>query len=237
MKKRYVLLLAAVVVCAGLCLWLLNGDGICIGRMETRTDDQWSQLHVYMNEEITVDFPVDGEDRVCLFQYETGRGSFTVKITDAEGNTVYSDTADDTGSASFLASSDLKLRIKADGHGGTFSLLQREKPVLYPGEALPTYGYKASDTHTGGKFTATYDLRQADGRYLNFYVENRGIGPVVISINGEYDLTIPPGLAGHISAPISAAIMPQPMTVKCASTSGEDINIFWSVAQRRNNTT
>lgn len=237
MKKRYLPLIAAVVICAGLWLWLLNADGICIGRLETRTDGQWSQLHVYMNEEITVDFPIDGEDRVCLFQYETGRGSFSVKITDAEGNTVYSDTADDTGSASFLASSDLKLRISAKGHGGTFSLLQREKPVRYSSDSLPTYGFQASGNHSGGAYTATHDLRKVDGKYVNFYVENRGIGPVVISINGEYDLTIPPGQGGHISATINASIMPQAMTVNCVSASDEDIDIFWSVAQRRRNTT
>lgn len=237
MKKRYVLLIAAIVVCTGLCLWLLNADGICIGRMEDRTDGQWSQFHVYMNKEITVDFPIDGEERVCLFQYETGRGSFSVKITDAEGKTVYSDTTDKSGSASFMASSDLKVRIKADGHGGVFSLLQREKPTLYPGESLPTYGFQANGTHSGSQFTATYDLRQADGKYVNFFVQNHGNGPVVISINGEYDHTILPGTAGHICSPISSSIMPQSMTVKCASASNEDIDIFWSVAQRRNKST
>lgn len=233
MKKRYLLLLAVLAVCAGLCLWLLNADGICIGRVENRTDDQWYQLHMYMNEEITVDFPIDGEERVCLFQYETGRGSFSVKITDAEGKTVYSDTTDDTGSASFLASSDLKLQIKGNGHGGLFSLLQRQKPTAASGEAIPTYGIKESGTHNGGQLTATYHLRRADGRYLNFYVKNQGTDPVVITINGEHDLTIPPGLSGHISSTISATIAPQSMTVKCTSPSGEDMDITWSVAQRR----
>lgn len=237
MKKRYLLLIAALVVCAGLCLWLLNGGGICIGRMENRTDDQWSQLHVYMNEEITVDFPIEGTDRTCLFQYETGRGSFTVKITDAQGNIVYSNTTSESGSASFQTSSDLKLWISARGHGGAFSLLQRDEPFLYPNESVPTYGIQAKGTHSGDTFTATYNLRKADGAYMNFYVENRGNGPVVISINDEYDLTIPPTLAGHICSPIFSSIMPQTMTVKCVTASDEDIDIFWSVAQRDNDTT
>ena len=73
MKKRYLIPIAVLILCAGLFLWLLNADGICIGRIENQTDDQWSQLHVYMNDEITVDFPVEGEERVCLFQYETGQ--------------------------------------------------------------------------------------------------------------------------------------------------------------------
>lgn len=233
MKKRYLPLFAVLAVCAGLFLWLLNADGICIGRIENRTEDQWSQLHVYMNDEITVDFPVEGEERVCLFQYETGRGSFSVKITDEEGKIVYRAASDESGSASFLASSDLKVTINAEGHGGIFSLLQREKPVLREGEDLPTYGIQEKGSHTGGRFSAAYDLRKADGKYLNFYVENKGVGPVVISVNGEYDLTIEPGHGGHISATISASIMPQTMKVNCESTSGEEIDIFWSIAQRR----
>lgn len=233
MKKRYLIPIAVLILCAGLFLWLLNADGICIGRIENQTDDQWSQLHVYMNDEITVDFPVEGEERVCLFQYETGRGSFSVKITDEEGKTVYRNTSNESGSASFLASSDLKVTINANGHGGVFSLLQREKPVLHAGEHLPTYGIQESGSHTGGRFTASYDLRKADGKYLNFYVENKGVGPVVISINGEYDQTIEPGHGGHISASISALIMPQTMTLNCESTSDEEIDIFWSIAQRR----
>lgn len=237
MKKRYLLLIAAIAVCAGLFLWLLSADGICIGRMENQVDDQWSQLHLYMNDEITVDFPIDGTNRTCLFQYETGRGSFSVEITDARGNVVYSDSTDESGSATFRASSDLKLRIRADGHGGAFSLLQRQKPAYFIGDNALSYGLRTNGTHTGGEFSATYELRQADGKYVNFFVQNVGSGPVVISINGEYSQTIPEGKAGHISAPISASIVPQTMTIKCVSSSDEDINIIWSAAQRHQNTT
>lgn len=237
MKKRYVLLIAALVVCAGLCLWLLNADGICLGRIENRTADQWSQLHMYMNEEITVDFPIEGDERVCLFQYETGRGSFTVKVTDAAGNVIYSKTSDGSGTDAFRATSDLKLWIQGKRHGGVFSLLQRKDPVRYPGELFSTYGFQSSGNHTGGKFTETYDLYQADGKYVNFFVQNLGNDPVVISINGESNLTVAPGSAGHICSNIVTSIMAQPMTVQCVSTTGEDIDIYWSVAQRRNNTT
>ena len=236
MKKRYILLIAALVACAGLCLWLLSGD-VCLGRIENRADGEWSQLHMYMNGEMTVDFPVEGEDQICLFQYETGRGSFEVKITDAEGNRLYSNKTDETGSATFQTSSDVKLWIKGDGHGGVFSLMQREAPTKYPGEIIPSHGLQVDGTHFGGQFSATYQLRKADGRYVNFYVENNGNGPVVITINGQYDRTIQPGSSGHICAPISVSIMPQPMTVKCVTASGDDIDIYWKIAQRTQNST
>ena len=87
MKKRYILLLVALAVCVGLWFWLLNAE-ICIGRIENRTDEQWSQLHVYMNDEITVDFPIEGENQTCLFQYETGRGSFRVKAATNMGTVI-----------------------------------------------------------------------------------------------------------------------------------------------------
>lgn len=237
MKKRYLLLIAALVVCAGLCFWLLNADGVCLGRMETRTDKQWSQLHIYMNDELTVHFPVERKNQTIQFQYETGRGSFTASITDAEGNLLCEEASSKSGSVSFRTSSDVTLRIKAEGHGGAFSLLKREKPSYYLGDNALSYGLRVEGNHSGDEFSATYDLRKADGKYVNFYVENNGIGPVVISINGEYDRTIEPGATGHISAPISVSIMPQAMTVKCVSATGEDIDIFWKVAQRTKNTT
>ena len=235
MKKRYLILIAAIVVCAGLFLWFWNAD-ICLGRLETRTPEQWSQLHLYMNEEITVDFPVEGSNREVLFQYETGRGSFEAEITDAQGKVLYSGTTSDTGSISVRTGSDLKLRIRGNHHGGVFSLLRREKPAYFLGDNALTYGLRVDGTHTGGQFSATYDLRKADGKYVNFYVENHGNSPVVISINGEYDRTIEPGNSGHICAPISVSIMPQPMTLKCTSTTGEDMEIYWKIAQRIKNT-
>jgi hypothetical protein len=184
-----------------------------------------------MNEEITVDFPLPEGKRTCLFQYETGRGSFSVKITDAKGNILHSDTTSETGSIAFEADSDLKLWIKGDGHGGVFSLLQREEPLYHIGQEV-NLGLLLDGTHSGGEFTATYDLRKADGNFLNFFVENRGNEPVIISINGEYDRTILPGESSHTSAPISVTVMTQPMTVKCISASGDNIDIYWKVAQR-----
>ena len=63
MKKRYLLLIAAIVVCAGLCLWLLNADGICIGRMDHKgtvleclrilTDDYYSPYSAVVRSTIT----------------------------------------------------------------------------------------------------------------------------------------------------------------------------------------
>lgn len=218
------LLIGALAVCAGLCLWVLNAS-ICIGRIETRTDGLWSQLHVYMNDEITVVLPVERAEQTFLFQYETGRGSFSVEITDAEGNLLHSDQTDESGRVAFQSNSDVTLRIKGDGHGGIFSLMEKEGK---PGDS----GLLRDGVYSGELYTATYELHKADGDYLNFYVDNRGQDAVVISVNDDYNRTIPADESAHIRVPISVSVMSQTMTVKCVSISDEDINIYWRVAQR-----
>lgn len=229
MKKRYILL-AAIAVIAVLSLLVLNAD-ICIGRIESRTEDQWSHIHLYMNDEITVDFPIEGEDRPCIFQYETGRGAFSVTITDAQGNILYSDARDNNGKAAFTASSDLTLRIRGDGHGGVFSLTRLEElgPEEDPYNINRILG---EGIHTGAPFTATYSCRKVEGKRVNFYVENRGTEDVILTINGSYSRILPPGGSGHISATISSTIVAQSMTLKCVSADGGDLDIYWKAAQR-----
>lgn len=234
MKKRKMLLPAALAAAVMLCFWLLTSASFCIGRIEERTDEQWSQIHMYMNGERTVEFPVREEGQLCIFQWETGRGSFRAEITDASGAVLFSTDTNESGSEAIPAGSDLTLHLDAEGHGGVFCLFLRDEPkqtVADPeAEAEPYLLYDG--THTGGVFTETYTCRRYDGKRLNFYVENNGTAPVVITINGTYDRTIPEGSSGHISAPISASVMPQDMSVKCVSADGEDIDIYWKVAQR-----
>lgn len=229
MKKRYILP-AAIALCAVLLLLALNAD-ICIGRIVNRTDDQWSHIHLYMNDEITVDFPIEGEDQPCIFQYETGRGAFTVTVTDAEGNTLYTDTHDNNGKAAFTADSDLTLRIRGDGHGGVFSLTRLDE--LGPDEDPYNINRILGEgTHTGDTFTSTYSCRKIEGKRVNFYVENYGTEDVILTINGSYSRILPPGGSGHISATISSSIVAQTMTLKCTSADGGQLNIYWKAAQR-----
>ena len=230
MKRRYPLLVA-LALCAVLCLWFLSSD-ICIGRIENRSADQWSQIHIYLNGEIKVDFPGTGEDCSYVFQYETGRGSFHAEITDADGNTLYSDTADTNGSTVISSASDLTLRIHGKGHGGVFSLVRLDR-LLGPNEnpydpdALLGEGF-----HSGGTFTVIYECQKIEGKRVNFFVENQGTEAVILTINGSYSRIIPAGSGGHISAPISPSIAAQTMTLKCVSIDGADVDIYWKAAQR-----
>lgn len=92
-------------------------------------------------------------------------------------------------------------------------------------------------THIGGELKRTYNCYKRDGAYLNFYVKNNGNGPVYITINGKYGRTIPAGSGGHICAPVTATLFAQSMTVKCVTSSGDNISIEWKVAQRDVDTT
>lgn len=228
MKKRYLLPAAALLLAAALCLLLLSPGGVCIGRIETQLPDQWSHLHMYLNDALTVHFPIDEADQPCAFQYETGRGAFSVIITDAEGNTVYSDISSRSGIARFTASSDLTVRIRGWRHGGTFAISRQEQ--LLVDESGAEYLLLGEGVHTEGDFTAAYDCSKVNGKKVNFFVENRGTEPVTISINGSYTRVIPAGLFGHVSAPISVSIREQTMTLEC--TCDGDIDIYWKAAQR-----
>lgn len=235
MKKRYILLITALALSAVLCICLLSFGSVCIGRIENHTDGQWSHIHMYLNGELTVDFPVTGENKPIVFQYETGRGSFSVEITDTNGSILYSNTSSETGSASFLASSDLKVRIKGEGHGGVFSLTRREDLEQLPDPEAPKFRFLDDGIHTGGTFIETFDCWRFDGKYMNFYVENNANTPVTISINDDVTGTIPAGKVGYITSTISATVLPQNMTVKCTSEDGSDLDIYWKAAQRSSN--
>lgn len=227
MKKRYLLPAAALVLAAAVCLLLLAPSNVCIGRIEKQLTDQWSHIHMYLNDEITLNFPIEKDDQPCVFQYETGRGAFSVTITDSQGNTVYSDISSRSGTARFRASSDLTLRIRGWRHGGVFALTRQD--CLSVDASGSEYRLLGEGSHTDGEFTTTYSCRKADGRRLNFYVENRGTEPVTISINGSISKTIPAGDAGHVSASIQS-LLEQNMTLSCVSDG--ELNIYWRAAQR-----
>lgn len=232
MKKRTILLLCAVVL-AAVCVGLLAFGNVCIGRIENRADGDWSQLHIYMNGEHTIPFPVSEPGQACVFQWESGRGSFAAEITDADGAVLFTTESETKGNGVFEATSDLTLHIDAMGHGGVFSLTLRDPELLSEDpDAEPEPHLLLDGHHSGDTYTATYQCRKFDGKYLNFYVENYGDTPVIITINGENDRTIPAGSSGHITANVSATVVDQEMTVKCKSKDGGEIDIYWKVAQR-----
>ena len=118
------------------------------------------------------------------------------------------------------------------------------EPIEIPTEETQTVGSEVmpmdlefgQGTHIGGEFSRTYRCLKKDGAYLNFYVKNNGNGPVVITINGKYNRTIPAGSGGHICAPVTANLFPQSMTMECVTASGDNISIEWKIAQRNVNT-
>lgn len=235
MKKRLIPLIAVVLVVAVFVIWLLISDNFCIGRIENRTDGQWSQLHVYMSGEMTINFPRRSEDQACIFQWETGRGAFSAEITDADGAVLYRTTSAKNGSAVVEAHSDLTLKIQADGHGGVFSLTGSSDPNLLAEDPAPKYRLLGDGGHSGEDLTETFQCLRFDGKYLNFYVENYGNSPVVISINGEHDRTIPSGASGHTRAAIPSGILAQEMIIQCVGTEDDDLRIYWKAAQRDSN--
>lgn len=233
MKKRKILLLAALA--AAVCICFLTFGKVTIGRIENRSDGDWSQLHIYMNGTHTVEFPVTTSGQACVFQWESGRGSFQAEISDSEGNVLFATESDASGSEAFEATSDLTLRIDAKGHGGVFGLTLRE-PELLSGDpdAEPEARLLLDGRHSGDTYSATYLCRKLDGKYLNFYVENYGDTPVKITINGENGRIIPVDGSGHITANVSSTVADQEMTVKCYAQDGSEIDIYWKVAQRHN---
>ena len=231
MNKQKILLIAVPALAAVLCLWFLIG-GFCIGRIENNSVGLWSHIHMYMTDEITVDFPVSGKNQPIIFNYETGRGSFSVEITDADGNILYTDSTSDSGHAAFLASTNLTLRIRAKGHGGAVSLALRDDLDKLPNRFWDKYLFRGDGTHTGDTFTKTFECWKSDGKNFNFFVENKGTSPVVITINDNNPRTIPAGSSGHVSVTIAGGVLPLRMNVKCVSEDDSDLNIYWKVAQR-----
>lgn len=227
MNKKKLLLLAALVLILALAAWLLLAPRVCVAPIEQRTDSAWSLLHVYMSGEYEYTLPVTTEGQRCEFKWVSGRGSFSAEITNAAGEVLYDTEGGKDGTIELTAASDLTLHLKTKGHGGFFSLSHKELP---PEDQLCVY---QTGILTEGELEASFSCYKEGGRYLNFYVENRGEEDVILQINDRFTRTIPAGSSGHISSPIVGRDDPKEMVVTCVSADGGDVNIFWKVAQRR----
>lgn len=227
MNKRKLLPLATLVLVLATAAWVLFAPQVRIAPIEQRSDGQWSLLHVYMTGEYTYDLPAVPDKQYCDFEWVTGRGSFHAEITDAAGEVLCSTEGGKDGTIEVPAASDLTLHLKTKGHGGFFSLSHKELP---PEDQLCVY---QTGILTEGELEASFSCYKEGGRYLNFYVENRGEEDVILRINDRFTRTIPAGSSGHISSPIVGRDDPKEMVVTCVSADGGDVNIFWKVAQRR----
>lgn len=85
------------------------------------------------------------------------------------------------------------------------------------------------------QFEKTYTLDEADGKYVNFYIENTGDVSIKITINGKNGRTIEPGDSGHITAEVKNGILgnSKKYTLKAVPTpNGGRISMDWRIAQR-----
>ncbi|BFH63465.1 hypothetical protein [Paenibacillus azoreducens] len=103
---------------------------------------------------------------------------------------------------------------------------ETESGVIKPYDMDITKG-----THSGGAFQATYKLSSANGKNVNFWVNNTGKVSVKLTINGGYEATFAPGKSGHISAPVG--YFASEYNFKAVPTpNGGDISIEYKIAQR-----
>lgn len=70
-------------------------------------------------------------------------------------------------------------------------------------EALPTESALVSGSAIDTRFDRTCYLTDRNGERLSFWVENCGIGDVVLTVNGQAARTVSAGEVGHVSVPLS----------------------------------
>lgn len=93
-----------------------------------------------------------------------------------------------------------------------------------------TRDYEASSgTFKGAVFERTYLMSSSAGRYINFYIENRGTAPVTFKINNEVSRTLLPGQSGHISVTAPTA---STKNYTFRADSGNSMYIYYKIAQR-----
>ena len=85
-------------------------------------------------------------------------------------------------------------------------------------------------SYSGTQFQTSYKLSSANGKNVNFYVNNTGNVAVKITINGSYAKTIQPGEDDYITAPVG--IFASNYTFKAVPSPNGKISISYGIAQR-----
>lgn len=134
MKKRYFLLIVVILllVVGFLFRGTASPDDIRIGFQEKTTDTSWQIRYLYLDTELTRTISIEKENQGCVLDYETNGGSYFLEIIDASGEVLETTVGQGSGSFIFLASSDLTIRIRAEGHSGSFTLTLRDDLDLMP---------------------------------------------------------------------------------------------------------
>lgn len=84
-------------------------------------------------------------------------------------------------------------------------------------------------------FESDYTLDEKDGKYVNFYIENRGDIAVLATINGEKERIFNPNDKGHIYVKVNNSIFGKSKEYTFRAVSepvGAEIKIYYIIAQR-----
>ncbi len=84
-------------------------------------------------------------------------------------------------------------------------------------------------------FESDYTLDKKDGKYVNFYIENRGDIAVLATINGEEERIFNPNDKGHIYVKVNNSIFGKSKEYTFRAVSepvGAEIKIYYIIAQR-----
>ena len=84
-------------------------------------------------------------------------------------------------------------------------------------------------------FESDYTLDEKDGKYVNFYIENRGDIAVLATINGEEERIFNPNDKGHIYVKVNNSIFGKSKEYTFRAVSepvGAEIKIYYIIAQR-----
>lgn len=88
----------------------------------------------------------------------------------------------------------------------------------------------AEGSITGTQWTDHFLLHNANGKYVNFWVSNKGANNVLMSINGKKERELAPGESGHIYLDVS--VLGSNYKCKVGPSSSGKISVDYRVAQR-----
>lgn len=117
---------------------------------------------------------------------------------------------------------------------GATPALAYEGDISNTNSGYTTRDYVASSgNYSGSVFQRTILMDSADGRYVNFYIENNSTAAVTFKINNEVSRSLLPGQYGHISVTMPVASSKN-YTFRVDGSNG--VNIYYKIAQRNSPT-
>lgn len=118
-----VILLAAIVILRGILRLGTNStfSGTRTGYSGEEDKGNWSGNYLSLNG--TLRKKIDPETNMLHIQVETKSGTLTIEITDAQDKEIFTAACDKTESFEVAVSGKVSVKIKADHHSGSFTIL------------------------------------------------------------------------------------------------------------------